>query len=325
MTPDTIDMIRQILPETQAFPYYDGREDPWLLAERMRTDTAPVADLRAGPAAPLLSRPLVQPVVAACGGTLAQRDMTALAHADRAIRLPGVSRAARPALDAIYSAPWADYTLSLAAWGTDRYWQYNQLSRRGGNLVLQLGFPSTHAQAFGRYFPPSQRGKYETSNHPIRTTGAPTLAWARLDLDLDTGHGLIEEVQSDWLRYVSRETLRMAARGAQDRELRIHIAYEQALIATYAKSWARVTLLAALMLMRNELGLSTIWMHQPGPGAALKQITGRPPPRSLYRDLPRRFGFAPTRDAPPFLEAPRRRALALLRNRPEPLFWRLAL
>lgn len=190
--------------------------------------------------------------------------------------------------------------------------------------MLQLGFPSAHAQVFGRHFPRSQRGKYQTALHPVRTTGVPTLAWARLDLDLETGHGLIEEVQSDWLRYVSRETRRMFARGAQERALRTHIAYEQALIAAYAKSWSRVILLAALMLMRDEFGLSTIWMHQPGPGAVLKNISGRTPPHSLYRDLPRRFCFAPTRDAPPFLETPRRRALALLRNRPDPLFWRLS-
>lgn len=105
MKPQTIDMIRQILPETLPFPYYEGRENPWLLAELMPDETAAVADLRAGPAARLLTRPLVVPVVAACGGRLDRRDLTALAHADRAIRLPAVSAAARGGLDAIYAAP----------------------------------------------------------------------------------------------------------------------------------------------------------------------------------------------------------------------------
>jgi len=318
----TINMIRQILPEDMPFRYYPDRESAWVLANLMQGDTA-VPDLRASDAGKLLTRPVLRPLVAGCGGVLRHRDVLALAHADRSAAW-ALTPAAQAALAPVYAQTWHDFTLSVTDWGSDGYWRFDQVSRPGHSLVVQLGFPTAHAQMFGRYFDGAMRRKLEYDGHPIRQDGPPTLAWARLDLDLETGTGLIEEVQCDWLRFAVREKLRQVRMGAKDRALRTFHAYEQALLTTYAKMWPRAMLLAALYLMREEFGMREVWMHTPHGGAMLKHITHRLPPRSLYTDLPRAFCFEGTRDAPPFLRARRKRHLAHLARQDGPIFWRLA-
>lgn len=320
MTPDTIEMIRRILPQEMQFPYYPDRESAWVLAQHLQGET-PVAALRAQPHGKLLDRSLVKPLVAACGGRLNPRDVLPLAHADRAIRWPDLSPAARRALDPVFANAWLDFTLSFDAWGIGRAWQHQQVSRKGGNLVIQLGFPSEHARVFGAQFDRNKRRKLEYTGHPVRLDGPPTLAWARVDLDLDTGTALIEELQTDWLRAVGWEKLRMAREGAQDRELKVMIAYEQALIARYARIWPKVMLLATLYLLREEFAVRQVWMHQPEAGQALKSILGRAPPRSLYTSLPRAFCMVSTDDWPPFLRLKHHRALAKVRASGHPLFW----
>lgn len=321
MTPEDISMIRHCLPEDMAFPYYADRESPWLLAQLMGDD-APVTALRRCPAGKLLTRPLVRPVVAACGGgVLRQQDLLAVAHAARAMRMAGTGAAGRAGLEAACALPWQDFCLSFAAWGT-RYSASNQMTRRGGNLVVQLGFPSDHADLMGRYLRRDCRKDFEFDLHPIRTSGRPTLAWARLDIDLETGTALIEEVQSDWLRNVREEVADLSARMPRSRQLMVAQRYEAGLIARYSKVWPRALMLAVLVLLRDEFACRAVWMHQPEPGAAFKRIGGTPPPRSLYSALPRGFCFAPTREPPPFLK--RHGTLAIARmGRDEPLFWRL--
>ncbi len=323
MTPDTIKMIRRILPLEMQFPYYPDRESAWLLAQHLSEDT-PVASLRTQPVGKLLDRPLLKPLVAACGGRLRPRDVLPLAHADRAIRWPDMAPAAQRALDPVFAHAWLDFTLSFDTWGTGRHWQDAQISRKGGNLVIQLGFPSEHARVFGAQFDRGKRRKLEYSGHPVRLDGTPTLAWARVDLDLDTGTALIEEVQTDWLRAVSWEKIRMAREGAQDRDLKVMIAYEQALIGRYARIWPKVMLLATLYLLREEFAVRQVWMHQPEAGRVLKSISGRAPPRSLCSSLPRAFCMTATHDAPPFLRPKRRRVLSKLAAKGQPLFWTMA-
>lgn len=323
MSPDTIEMIRRILPQEMQFPYYPDRESAWVLAQHLQQET-PVAALRAQPFGKLLDRPLVKPLVAACGGRLRPRDVLPLAHADRAIRWPDLAPAAQRALDPVFAHAWLDFTLSFDIWGTGRAGQYQQISRKGGNLVIQLGFPTEHARVFGAQFDRNKRCKLEYTGHPVRLDGAPTLAWARVDLDLDTGTALIEEVQTDWLRAVGRETMRMARDGVQDRELKVMIAYEQALIARYARIWPKVMLLATLYLLREEFAVRQVWMHQPEAGRVLKSIPRRAPPRSLYTSLPRAFCMVATNEGPPFLRLRRRGAMAKLRASGQPLFWTMA-
>ncbi|MEO1790465.1 MAG: hypothetical protein AAFR34_12255, partial [Pseudomonadota bacterium] len=288
MTPEDIVMIRRVLPEETPFAYFPDRESAWLLANAIGS-TARVSDVKGGQFAPLLSRPLVQPVVAASGGLLHQASLMAVAHADRALRLPDAGAGARSALERAFSGVWQDYRVTLSVWGAgEPDWQWHQMSRKGGNLVLQIGFPSDHAVILGQLRQRVKRSDYEYTGHPIRTSGRPTLAWVRLDIDLETGTALVEEVQSDWVRWVARRAERYARTAPQTREAKNVRSYAEELSRTYAKAWPTVALFAALAMLVDELGIRTIWMHQPAAGAVLKDIRGTHPPRSLYTQLPKR-------------------------------------
>lgn len=317
-----IEMIRHCLPEEMAFPYYADRESPWLLAQTMPEALA-VADLTHGSLARFAARPLVRPMLTVCGGgVLPRADVLAVGHAARAMRLPQVGPAGHAGLEAAFALPWHDFLLSVTSWGTGGE-SWNQISGKGGNLVLQLGFPSDHADLMGRYLAKSARKDFEFCAHPIRQSGRPTLAWARLDIDLARGVALIEEIQSDWLRFAREERDWLQSNAPKSRHLQALMAYEAGLRARYDKIWPRAMMLAVLVLLRDEFACREVWMHQPEPGAVLKGIGGTLPPRSLYTRLPKAFGFAPTQDAPAFLERICRRKLAKLRRGPDPVFWRL--
>jgi len=188
--------------------------------------------------------------------------------------------------------------------------------------VLQLSFPSDHADLMGRYLPQKARKDYEFSYHPIRTRGRPTLAWARLDIDLSLGEALIEEVQSDWLRDARVNVARLRDLKPRSRALAALERYEAGLVGRYGRIWPRALMLAALVLIRDEFACRTVWMHQPGAGELFKGMEGAKPPRSLYTALPKSFCFAPVRSWPGFLKRlPNRRINRLPDS--EPLFWRL--
>lgn len=305
MTPEDFQSVAAYLPETVDLNHYPDRQSAWLLAHQM-PETARVAELRAGPLAKLLDRPAVKPLVARSGGVLRRVDAQALAYADAFDRFDGVGPAGEAALEAAWSAHWMDFQLSFASWGTHRHlWQHHQVSRPGGNLVIQMAFPSDHQRLMGQYLPDGAREKFEEAQHPTRKDGRPTLAWSRVDIDWDRGEALIEEVQGDWLRFVDDEVRWMAESNPRLRELRAHQAYQRALVAQYAKVWPEAMLLATLVVIRDVLGLRRVWMHQPESGAVFKGIRRALPPRSLYTRLPKRFCFAPSQDVPDMLGAKR--------------------
>ncbi len=304
------------------YPYYSGREDAWLLAHLTPGD-ARVADLRKAGLGKLLDRPLIRPVIAGCGGTLRLQDVLALAYAPHALDWRGLSAAAQAQLNAVYADPWLDFELSFAEWGTRAGYSWQQTSRPGCNLVVQLGFPSEHATLMGRYMARGGRKAFEEELHPVRLSGRPTLAWARIDYDPSSGIALIEEVQSDWLRFVREEVAALAEQMPRARATRSAVAYEAEIRRRYDKLWPRVMLLAAIELLRDQMGCAEIYMHRPGTGAVLKHIHGRQPPQSLYSALPKSFGFAQTRHIPAFL-GKRHRELRRALPRNAPAFWHLA-
>ncbi len=334
MLPQDIQAIRQALPEEMVFPYYPDREAAWLLAQDHADDVS-VAAVKAGRFGRFAARALVQPLLAAGGGIIRQRDLLALAHADKAVGMRDLSAAAQGALNHLFAVPWQDYVLSFDQWGTTGTWEWQQISRRGGTLVVQLGFPSDHAELMRQYLGSHDRKKFEDCWHPVRQDGRPTLAWARLDLDTRAGVCLIEEVQSDWLRNADDTASEYEQNSPQSRSARVHRAYARALKQRYAKVWPRVLMLSVLVVARDQFGVRDFWMHQPEPGAILKGIDGLYPPRSLYTDLPRRFGFQAVDDAPVFLTdrislaltkggRTTRQRLKKARAQNTPLFWHLA-
>ena len=69
----------------------------------------------------------------------------------------------------------------------------------------------------------------------------------------------------------------------------------------YVDCWDEAILSAAISFIRDELGIGKIYYHTPDSGAKMKKIDVTFPPRSLYTDLPRRFGFRKTEEVPQFL------------------------
>ncbi|MEL7278852.1 MAG: hypothetical protein AAGK79_00740 [Pseudomonadota bacterium] len=320
MTPDATLALRQDLPPYEPFHYYRDRESAWLLQAHLKDDT-PVRAVRQTTRAKLLDRPLIKPLAAGGGGVLRHHDLRVLARADCVLDYDALSAPGVAALEAVYDAPWMDFEITYDIW-QDRDWQWAQMSRPGANLVVQLGFPSDHALLLQRTIGKADRDKFECDLHPVRTSGRPTLAWARLDIDVKSGTALIEELQSDWLRFVRRYVRDLTDARPRSRVLRNTQAYEAGLTAQYDKVWAKALLTHVLILLRDRLGLRDVFMHQPVPGAMLKSIDRRLPPRSLYTDLPKSFCFTPTRDVPDFLRIKRRKHLRQL-DRKAPLFWKM--
>ena len=331
---NTLEAVRHRLPDEIPLHYYPDRESAWLMANLWHEDHARIPELRKTRLARLLDRKALRPLVARCGGTLHRHDVIALAHADHFGVFHGLTPAGEAALDACWADPWQDFGLNFTTWGEGRHWEYAQISREGGSLVIQLGFPSDHAQLMGRYLPDDARTKFEESYHPVRLDGRPTLAWARVDMDLDRGEALIEEVQCDWLRLVADEVEWLNDADPQSRDARAHQAYQRELFARYARIWPNVMLLATLTVLVESLGMRRIWMHRPETGAILKGISGMYPPVSLYTKLPRSFCFEPVADLPRLLEPGpwtrrprfarnRLKAVERVANTGKPVFWRL--
>jgi hypothetical protein len=146
------------------------------------------------------------------------------------------------------------------------------------------------------------------------------MAWARLDIDLDNGEALIEEIQTDWLREarVCYERLRSLGKSYWRRWMRApenFSEYYETCLARHAAHWDEATLAATLFFLREELGLPDIWMHTPQSGLRLKEMNAKyaAPPVSLYSDLPRRFCFHATDSLPGFLARDGRAARRLRR------------
>ncbi|GMG82188.1 hypothetical protein LNKW23_14010 [Paralimibaculum aggregatum] len=330
MHPPDLRELLALLPDDEGFVYFEDRESPWLLARRLDAP-ARLASLRRSEHAALLDRPLVSRLVAGCGdGCLRPGDLAPLAEPEAALAAdapaPATAAAAHAARLAA-AAEWRACSISFTQWGPDlgdHSWHALQLSRPGGNLVLQLNFPQTHQADFARRVTPGLRKLLEVGHHPVRRSGPITMAWARLDLDPWGDEVLIEELQSDWFRMVAARIARLALVAPAGRELAALRAYERTVLRPYARDWDRALMLAVLIFARRELGARRVWLHRPETGRLLKRIRGVLPPASLYTRLPKRFRFRPVRAVPRLL-ARREGALKRLRAGGRPVFWRLDL
>jgi len=306
MTPSQIDEIIACLPGGRTpFAYWRDRYALELLAAACRGD-ARVSALKRSPLAPLLSRPAVKRQLAQAGGGHLDADRLRLSCCDQILGLD----------------------LSVGAWAYGhgkREHRWNQTSRPGANLVVQLNFPSLHDAAFQRLVQPDDHALLRYQGHPIHRRYR-TLSWARLDVDLDRREALIEELQTDWVRDVD-DALRWIERcgdegdslyGCRIRGGRRGLErYRREILAPYAAVWDEATLFAALWFLQVELGIRHIWYHSFASGQRLKSFDCYDhPPRSLYERLPRRFCFQRTHDKPDLLMArcgrKRRRDLAAL-------------
>lgn len=289
--------------ERTLFHYYRDRYGIGLLRHLARAPL-PVAELKRSPFASLAQKPRVKEVLAKLGGEPLSEPLLALHDHD--------------------SAQTA-FVLTLGTWGSshERRWRYKQTSRRGYNLVLHLNFCNRHDQFHRRLKADDDVFRYWGHPHSPRRN---TLAWARLDFDWHSGTALIEEIQSDWIREVAwladaaqrrLERLKDASQPTSLLGLQCPLGttldYCRHVLAQYQPIWAEAMLWAALHFLRNELGLRRIFYHTVESGRLLKHIDGTLPPQSLYTDLPRRFCFSRTDEAPAFI-ANERQASAALRK-----------
>lgn len=290
-------------PRRLLFRYYKDRYAAMLL-ERQLQPRLRISTLRTGPYARLLDRPAIKALVASKGDGFLHRDDFA----------------------SLWPYETQSYVVTFARWGSersrDRRW--NQTSRPRHQLVLQLNFPYAHDAEYYRLIPDAEGMPFACSFHPVNMNKRLTMAWARIDIDLVSGEALIEEVQNDWIRNVGG-ALSAALEGwgiyAPDRDKLK--AYAEIVLAPHAAMWSEAVLAAALQVLTRDCGIGRIWYHHCETGCEIKQMTGWRPPRSLYTDLPKRFCFELTDDAPEFILSAQPRWLRKKLERREGKFWRM--
>ncbi len=213
-------------------------------------------------------------------------------------------------LESVWSMQTEHYVLTLGKWGHKKRYAWNQTSRPGANLVLQLNLSNEFDARF-KAVAGCHLNRMTTSTHPKSRKRMATLAWARLDMDFNTGEILIEEIQSDLIRDLEY-TYKRALSAGSDSEMRIYwsrntvdrqkvAAYCQNMIAEQKKIWSEAMMAATLWFVQQELGFSKVYYHTFDTGKVMKKITGCAPPRSLYTDLPEKFCFEKTTQAPQFI------------------------
>lgn len=304
-----LDEVIACLPEGRTFFHYHRDRYVLLLLEQLARSGAihTLADLRRTPFAHWLQKDFVK-------RWLALQGRADLPVADLLQHWPA-------------DLPHQTYLLSLGRWGQDRRNTWRQTSRPGWNLVLHLNLPLAHRRTLGRAGA-DHIDQLQWREHP-RDGHRLTLAWARIDLDFASGEALVEEVQSDWIRRVAR--LRAFAQRQQARgeprlrwggvELKTGVVLDYAAeVAAQEKLWQEAMLAATLWFLWHELGISRVFYHRYETSLLLKHFDAEwAPPRSLYTDLPERFGFRLVGDGPGFIEADRQ--VRALRRRASDWRW----
>ena len=224
------------------FPYFKDRYALLLLAWAVGGEGLSITEIKKGRFAGLLQKPIIKNIVQQCGnGRLMAGDLQAYwpAFSEQQV-----------------------YKLTLGDWAAtgQRDWRYSQLTRPGGNLVIQLNFTGRHDEAYDRLLKKDQ--PFGTQIHPIATE-RNTLAWSRIDLDLETGEALVEEVQNDWIRAVqwrvkwwsmAKETGRARMRQYNDWQVDNIVTYYDQVLKPHVALWSEAMLSATLWFLRHEIG-----------------------------------------------------------------------
>jgi hypothetical protein len=284
------EILASLPGEGVPFRYFKDRYAVQLLAYAAAEGRS-LSELRRGRFRPLLQKPEVRRILGARGGRGVDWRL----------------------LDSYFPAPTEDYQLTFGSWGAEGDRRWNQTTRAGVNIVLQLNFSLAHDRAYRRYVEPRDDHPFEFSCHPINRNGRHTLAWSRLDIDPERGEALIEELQSDWIRqaeHAGEAALRGLVEGEFEPPWWLEDAgcdalqlfrYVEYVLAHHRRIWAETVLAASLWLLREHLGIRRIYMHTYESGCLLKKIPGRRPPRSIYEQVPRTFCFERVVGVPRFL------------------------
>ena len=160
------------------FYYFKGMYAPMLMSYYIGSGKS-IRDIRTSRYGRLLSKPIFKKLIRQAGDGILTKEL----------------------LSNIWEQLPQCYLLTLGKWGRrHRYYDHYQTSRKGTNLVLQLNFSSKHNSRYYKLIRPGERHPFEAFFHPIADEGFHTLAWSRMDIDMDNGEALIEEIQNDWVR-----------------------------------------------------------------------------------------------------------------------------
>ncbi len=313
MTPIEVDFIlKTIETEGKGFAYHKDQYAFDLLSLYTNQEKD-VTTVRKSPFGHLLQKPMIKEVMAKHGSS----KLVSSLFSNQVTK----------------SSKFFNYTIDT--WGKymkHRNDNWYQTSRSGINLVLQLNFDFAHNNAYFQYLKPDKGyHPFIYEDHPIKIGGGFTMAWARIDLDLDTGEALIEEIQTDWLREANDEAeeahkeIKISKKKQEEvwwgnGSLRNFLIYFEECLSAYFKLWDEAVLDASLMFLINELGCNRIYYHTYDTGCLLKGLDKAfsRPPKSLYKKLPKKFGFQETDEAPYFL---RKEKLLKKRLRNKTLRW----
>ncbi|MEM7406472.1 MAG: hypothetical protein AAF458_14330 [Pseudomonadota bacterium] len=305
MNRELLDEIVACLPEERThFHYFADRFALGLLAEHGRAvDGLTTRAARQGRFAALLNKPTVKEALSGCGHARVDPEHLLNWGLERSMA----------------------FLLALDHWGHHTEQGWYQTSRPGFNLVLQLNFTASQTRALER-LGNGFAGLFNFDIHPVSKPAdrryRETLAWSRIDLDLDTNEALIEEVQSDWVRDV-RDALPANGQAQNPWEAAVQTVVDRHFPGVL-RWWHEAMLWASIWFIRCELGMRDIYFHDYETGVALKNIRYSRPPRSLYTRLPRRFCMTPSSMGPSFLYRGGR-ARRVLKRLPNPRFYRLEL
>lgn len=268
------------------FRYFEGAYAPKLL-ELLMPNEVPVLEARQSSYAKLLQNKLLKPLIANSGDGRLRKEL--VRH--------------------IWQEPSLPFLLSVSRWDGRKDWKWNQVSRRGENLVLQLNMPMQHERLFKQWLAPEDEYSFNWSYiHPTQKKDEAnsyfreTLAWARIDLDLDNNEALIEEIQSDGAREMHSLKKRFKACSEEGCKVCQQRMKYIDWFAPYGKLWSEAILMASIEFLKTEIGVQHIYMHTDRSGWKLKHMSKDwRAPRSLYSVLPKKFTFKRTCGAPLFL------------------------
>ena len=277
MDSDTISLIKSALPQGRTVYYSFPDRHAFLLLENVIGDNGcSIADLKKSKLSPLLNKKPVKDILAELGsGKIYKEDLKKWwPEKPEAFRL---TLGTWPELDQKPNISW------------------NQITRHGWNIVLQLNFASAHKRRLKEMVPDWNK-PLRWNSHPIAKGDELTLAWSRIDLDFERGEALIEEIQSDWVRdarYMSTYWNTEHQEAWND--------YFESVLKPETKKWSETMLTAALWFILNELGLKRVFYHTYETGSKMKNIDSKHPPKSLYTSLPDKFCFERTYNGPRFI------------------------
>lgn len=285
--------VMECLPGGRTLFRYSKDDYAFLLLRMMGARERCIHKLRQTSLRKLLEKPAVKPYLAGCSDGMLEPEVLPESRFSREERC---------------------YRLSLDIWRGDmKHWHWTQVSRKGASLVLQMNLNRTQNEKLRASYTSEESDPFENYSHPARSGDFPTIAWARLDFDLETGEALIEELQTDLLRdlqWIAEAASNAKKNGkatfrrytADFDTSRVIQLWERDFVAE-RRHWQEAMLTAAIRFLVSEVGIRTIFYHTATTGSFLKRITGTNPPKSLYTDLPKRFCFDETEEVPGFLRA----------------------